>query len=231
MTPSPAPREPHGDAAEDAATVAALLAGDEAAFARLVRRHHAALVRLALAYVRTPDVAEEVAQETWLAVLDGLRRFEGRSSLRTWIFRILVNRAKTRGVRERRSLPFSALEAEDASGEPTVDVDRFLGPDHPHWPGHWAAAPASWGGDVERRLLDGELRDRIAAAIDALPAGQRAVITLRDVAGCDAEETCEALAISPGNQRVLLHRARARVRGALEDYLEAEPRRTAVTSR
>ena len=178
-------------------------------------------MRLALTYVRTPDIAEEVAQETWLAVLDVLPRFERRASLRTWIFRILVNRAKTRGVRERRSVPFSAFEPEEGADEPTVAPERFLGADHPRWPGHWASPPTSWGTDAEARLLSGELRGLITGAVEALPEGQRAVITLRDIAGCDAGETCEALGITDGNQRVLLHRARAKVRAALEDYLDA----------
>jgi len=195
--------------------LAGLRAGDEAAFVALLRRFGPAMLRVAMLYVPSRAVAEEVVQETWLAVLDGLDRFEGRSSLKTWIFRILVNRAISRGQRERRIVPFSALAAEDAD-EPAVDPDRFLGPES-EYPGHWAAPPRAM---PEERLLAAEARERVQAAIDALPEAQRAVITLRDVLGMDAEEAAELLEVSPGNQRVLLHRARAKVRSALEGYLE-----------
>ena len=195
----------------------ALREGDEAAFVALVDRYHARLVRLALLYVSDRAVAEEVAQETWLGVLQGLERFEGRSSLRTWLFRILTNRAKTRGVREARSVPFSAAwSAEDEPGEPAVAPERFLPPEHPEWPGHWAAAPAD--PLPEERLLANETQAVIRAAIAALSPAQREVITLRDVEGWSADEVCNALAISETNQRVLLHRARSRVRSALERY-------------
>lgn len=164
-------------------------------------------------------LAEEVAQEAWLGVLQGIDRFEGRSALRTWILRIVVNRARTRRERERRSLPFSALvSAEAAPGEPAVDPDRFLGPDHDRWPGHWAAAPAAWRGG-EERLLAREARELLSRAIDALPPGQRTVVSLRDVEGWSAGEVCNALDITETNQRVLLHRGRARLRAALDDYL------------
>jgi RNA polymerase sigma-70 factor (ECF subfamily) len=169
------------------------------------------LVRVARAYVPTQTAAEEVAADTWLAVLEGIDRFEERSSLKTWIFRILTNKAKTRGMRERRSLPFSALEADDLS----VDPDRFHGPEH-RWPGHWAAAPQ---GFPEERLLAAETRDVVERAIEALPPAQRAVISLRDVEGWSADEVCNALTLSETNQRVLLHRARSAVRAALESYL------------
>jgi len=192
--------------------VAALRAGDEAAFRALIDRYHAMLVRVARMYVSTQAAAEEVAQETWLAVLEGIDRFEGRSSLKTWIFRILTNRAKTRGIREGRSLPFSSLER----NEPAVEPERFTGGDHP-WTGHWSAPPREF---PEEQLLAGETRQVIAAAIAALPATQRAVISLRDVEGWSAEEVCNALTLSETNQRVLLHRARAAVRAALEKYLK-----------
>jgi RNA polymerase sigma-70 factor (ECF subfamily) len=192
--------------------VAALREGDEAAFKELIDRYHASLVRVAQAYVPTRALAEEVAQETWLAVLEGLDRFEGRSSLKTWLFRILTNRAKTRGMRERRSLPFSALESDDGA----VDPDRFRGPDEA-WPGHWSAPPH---GFPEERLLAHETRRVIEDAIRKLPKTQRTVITLRDVEGWSAEEVCNALTLSETNQRVLLHRARSAVRAALERYLE-----------
>jgi len=172
-------------------------------------------------YVSTRAVAEEVVQEAWLGVFAGLDRFEGRSSLKTWIFRILSNTAKTRGEREGRSVPFSSLAGDDEDDEGAVDADRFLGPDH-RWAGHWASSPRNPRDVPEERLLAGEARARIEAAVEALPENQRAVITLRDVDGFDAEDACEILGISEGNQRVLLHRARAKVRTALEGYLDEE---------
>ena len=174
------------------------------------------MLRIALLYVSSPSVAEEVVQETWLAVLTGLERFEGRSSLKTWLFRILTNKAKTRGQRERRTLPFSALAADGDEGDTAVDVDRFFGPDSRN-AGHWAVPPR---GVPEERLLAAEARARIEAAIAALPPNQRAVITLRDVEGLSAEEACNVLGLSETNQRVLLHRARSKVRAAFERYLE-----------
>ena len=203
-------------AKDDAQLVEALRAGDEQAFAALTREYHAALLRVALMYVTSRAVAEEVVQETWLAVLKGIDRFEGRSSLKTWIFRILTNIAKTRAQREGRTLPFSALQQPAAVPEPAVEADRFLPPDHERWPGHWASKPVAW---PEDRLLAAETRDRIEAAIETLPPTQRAVISLRDVEGWSAEETCNALGVSETNQRVLLHRARSKVRAALEEYL------------
>src|ERR687887_504684 len=197
----------------------ALRAGDEAAFAALVRENHASLVRVARIYVSTQSAAEEVVQETWLGVLNGLDRFEGRSSLRTWIFRILTNIAKTRARRDGRTLPFSALQDPARVPEPSVDADRFLDPEHPRWPGHWAIKPEPWPEDA---LVTGETREVIAEAIEALPASQRAVISLRDIEGWDSEDVCNALEISETNQRVLLHRARAKVRAALEPYLAGE---------
>jgi RNA polymerase sigma-70 factor (ECF subfamily) len=197
---------------DDAALVARLRKGDESAFRALIEMYHAMLVRVARMYVSTQAVAEDVAQETWLAVLEGINRFEGRSSLKTWIFRILTNRAKTRGIREGRSLPFSSLEPDD----PAVEPARFHGADHA-WPGHWASAPS---GFPEQRLLAGETREVIEDAIADLPPTQRAVITLRDLEGWSAEEVCNALTLSETNQRVLLHRARSAVRAALEQYFE-----------
>jgi RNA polymerase sigma-70 factor (ECF subfamily) len=179
------------------------------------------MLRVAMMYVSSRAVAEEVVQEAWLGVIAGIGRFEGRSSLRTWIFRILVNTAKTRGQRETRSVPFSSLAGPDGDDEPAVPADRFLGPDH-RWAGHWASTPRSPRDVPEAELLGTEARERIAAAIDALPESQRAVITLRDVDGFDAAETSGLLGVTDGNQRVLLHRARAKVRSALEDYLDEE---------
>jgi RNA polymerase sigma-70 factor (ECF subfamily) len=200
----------------DEQLVAALRAGDEAAFRAVVRDWHSPLLRVAQIFVPTRAVAEEVVQETWLRVLGALERFEGRSSLKTWVFRILVNTAKTRAQREGRTIPFSALQDAARVPQAAVEPERFLPDDHPHHPGGWAVPPRDL---PEDRLLAAETRDRIAAAIEALPANQRAVISLRDVEGWSSDEVRNALELSEVNQRVLLHRARARVRQALEDYL------------
>jgi RNA polymerase sigma-70 factor (ECF subfamily) len=174
-------------------------------------------------YVSDPAVAEEVVQETWLGVLRGLDTFEARSSLKTWIFRILMNKAKTRAIREGRVIPFSALEdpATDADG-PSVDPDRFLPADHPQFPGHWKSAPDEWSQSPEQMCLSGETRAYIDAAIRQLKPSQREVITLRDIQGLRAPEVCEILGITEANQRVLLHRARSKVRRALEDFWARE---------
>jgi RNA polymerase sigma-70 factor (ECF subfamily) len=179
------------------------------------------MLRVAMMYVSSRAVAEEVVQEAWLGVFAGLERFEGRSSLKTWVFRILTNTAKTRGEREGRSVPFSSLGGDGDEGEPAVDADRFLASDH-RWAGHWASSPRNPHDVPEERLLAREARARIATAIEALPASQRAVITLRDIDGFDADEACEILGVSEANQRVLLHRARSRVRAALEEYVDDE---------
>jgi RNA polymerase sigma-70 factor (ECF subfamily) len=205
---------------DEARLLEGLRRGDEAAFVELLDRYHGALVRLAMVYVGDRAVAEEVAQETWLGVLRGLERFEGRSSLKTWVFRILTNRAKTRGEREGRMIPFSALAgAEVEADDPAVEPERFLPADHPKWPGHWSAAPRGWGDNPEARLLSGETGDLIREAVDGLPPSQRAVIVLRDVEGFGSDEVCALLQVSETNQRVLLHRARSKVRRALEQYL------------
>jgi RNA polymerase sigma-70 factor (ECF subfamily) len=213
----------HVLSSEDAHVVEALRRGDEAAFAALVRRYHASFLRVALVFVPSRAVAEEVVQDTWLGVLTGIGRFESRSSLKTWIFRILANTAKTRGQREGRTLPFSALRNPAGVPEPAVEPERFLDQAHPHWPGHWATPPEPWG--PEERLLAKETQAVVAAAIERLPPGQRAVISLRDVEGWDADEVCNALELTETNQRVLLHRARSKVRRALEEYLAQEPQR------
>jgi RNA polymerase sigma-70 factor, ECF subfamily len=200
---------------EELSLVSALRDGDEPAFLEIVGRYHASMLRIAHAFVHSPAVAEEVVQETWLAVLEGISRFEGHSALRSWIFRILANRARTRAQREARTQPFSSLEDQDDG--PTVDPARFLSDDHPRWAGHWAAPPSPW---ADARLLTAETLALAQRAIDALPAMQKQVILLRDVEGCSPEEVCEALGLSDGNQRVLLHRARAGVRAALESELE-----------
>ena len=200
----------------EAQLLEALRAGDEAAFTQLVREYQPSLVRVARIYVPTQAAAEEVAAETWLAVLNGLDRFEGRSSLKTWIFRILTNIAKTRGQRDGRTLPFSALEDPGRVPEAALDADRFLDPEHPRWPGHWAVRPEPWPEDA---LVAAETQALVAEAIEALPPAQRAVISLRDVEGWSSEEVRNALELSETNQRVLLHRARSKVRRALESYL------------
>jgi RNA polymerase sigma-70 factor (ECF subfamily) len=206
----------------DAELLARLRSGDERAFRTLVERYSATVLHVARLHVRDKQAAEEVVQETWLAVVRGLERFEERSTLKTWLFRILTNRAKTRGEREARCVPFSALVTADISEpDPAVDADRFQGPDD-RYPGGWAAPPASWETVPEVRLLSQETLQRIAAAVELLPPAQRAVIRLRDIEGWDADEVCDLLGVSQGNQRVLLHRARSKVRTALERYLGDE---------
>jgi RNA polymerase sigma-70 factor (ECF subfamily) len=212
----PAGRRPDNE--DERALVAALRRGEEAAFVELVARHGAALLRLARTFVRDRAVAEEVVQETWLAVLNGIDRFEGRASLKTWIFQILSNRARTRAVRERRSAPFSSLAATGEDDEAAVDADRFR-PESHRWGGHWAAAPADWSALPEERLLGRETLDRVHEAIETLPPRQAEVLMLRDVEGWSPDEVCAALDITDGNQRILLHRARSKVRAALEVYL------------
>ena len=179
-----------------------LRAGDESAFATLVEQYHAPMIRLATAYVPSRAVAEEVVQETWLGVVRGIDRFEGRSSLKTWLFRILVNRARTAGPRERRHVPLGVGE--------TVDPDRFQAD------GQWAVPPAPWTDDVDGRLDAADVVGRVRELIDALPDGQREVVLLRDVEGLSSADACSILGVSEGNQRVLLHRGRARVRRMLE---------------
>lgn len=201
---------------DEAALLAVLKAGDESAFMELVEAWGPAMLRLARTHVSSQAVAEEVVQEAWVGVLRGIDRFEGRSSLKTWVFRILVNNAKTRGVRESRSVPFSSAEPGDGGAEPSVDPDRFRGTED-RWPGHWQRAPEPF---PEDGLLERETRDVALAAIAALPPRQREIVTLRDIEGFSAEEACNALDISETNQRVLLHRARSKVRQALEDHLD-----------
>jgi RNA polymerase sigma-70 factor, ECF subfamily len=204
---------------EDHELVQRLRDGDESAFAELIDRYGMTMLRVAQMYVRDRGTAEEVVQETWLAVLNGIDRFEERSSLKTWLFRILTNRAKTRGERDGRLIPFSSLAGADPEAdEPSVDPDRFLGPDSPH-PGAWAAPPVGWPQD---KLLERETLGVIEMAIDRLPDAQRQVILLRDVDGWTPMEVSDVLGITDGNQRVLLHRARSKVRTALEEYLNPE---------
>ena len=207
------PRE-HPDTGE-AHLIEALRRGDESSFSRLVDLHHASMERVARLYVGTAAAAEEVAQEAWLGVLKGLARFEGRCTLKAWIFAIVANCAKSRGARDRRTVPLSAL-VQDDDGGPSVDPERFLDDGHPRWPGHWSQPPEAWDEDA---LVSRETLETIAAAMERLPPMQRAVMTMRDVEGLGSDETCQVLGISEANQRVLLHRARSKVRKALESYL------------
>jgi RNA polymerase sigma-70 factor (ECF subfamily) len=201
--------------------IEALRRGDEEAFAKLVDELSPALLRLAMAHVPSRAVAEEVVGDTWLGVIRGIDRFEGRSSLRTWIFQILLNNARTRGKRERRTLPFSFFtrRGEEGRDEPAVDPSRFQGR-RGEAPGAWAQPPVEWEGP-EARLESNETREVLLKAIAELPPRQRDVITLRDVLGYSSEEARNVLDVSETNQRVLLHRARSKVRGALEDHFAA----------
>jgi RNA polymerase sigma-70 factor, ECF subfamily len=212
VPPSRTLRDPMRKGSDESKLVAALRAGDEQAFMELVDRYGPSMLRLARTFVSSRAIAEEVVQETWLGVLKGIGRFEGRSSLKTWIFRILANVARTKGERESRSLPFSSFEAA-GSDEPAVDPSRFDAG------GAWSSPPASWEDVPEDRLLSQEALGSIDAAIAMLPPAQRTVITLRDVNGWSSDEVCNVLDISETNQRVLLHRARAKVRRALEAQL------------
>ncbi len=203
-----------GGRADEADLVTRLKEGDEGAFLGLVRLHHGSMIRVARSFVRSQAVAVEVAQEAWLGVIKGIARFEGRSSLRSWLFRIVSNRAMTRGTKERRSVPFSALATPDDMEGPTVDPSRFAKN------GRWSDPPQRWETrDPERLLLATETLGVLQTALEALPPRQRVVVTLRDVEGCTSEEVCATLEVSEANQRVLLHRGRARVRQILEDHL------------
>jgi RNA polymerase sigma-70 factor (ECF subfamily) len=199
-----------------------LRAGDEQAFSQVVSEWSPMLLRLAMAHTPSRAVAEEVVQDTWLAVLGGIDRFEGRSSLRTWVISILLNKARTKGERERRVLPFSLLRRREEEGrdEPSVPPDRFQGR-RGESPGAWARPPAEWASPEETLATDAA-RTVMLEAISALPPRQRSVITMRDVLGLSSEEVRNALEVTETNQRVLLHRARSKVRAALEDHFEAE---------
>ena len=198
-------------APDDAALVSRLQAGDEAAFVTLVERYHPAMLRLASTFVPSRAVAEEVVQDAWLGVVRGIERFEGRSSLKTWLFRIVANRARSTGVRERR---FSS----DSLRHPAVSPDRF-GAD-----GAWVDPPAPWADDADERLAARQAVEHIDGYLAQLPDAQRRVVVMRDFEGLAAADVCEALGISEANQRVLLHRGRSRLRGMLERELgRAEP--------
>ena len=205
------------DPADDAALLAQLRAGDQPAFEAIVEAWSGGMTRVARAVVSTQDSAVEVVQDTWLAVIAGLDRFEGRSSLKTWTYRILINTAKRRAVTEHRTVPMSSLDDDDSGSGPTVDPDRFRKPGE-LYAHHWLEFPPAWPAP-DQMLLDGELRAHMAAAIEQLPRRQRLVLTLRDIEGYDAKEVCALLDLTESNQRVLLHRARAAVRGRIEDYV------------
>ena len=207
-------------ALDDLSVIDALRRGDEGAFAGLVDQYHASLRRVARLYISDRAVADEVVQDTWLGVIQGIRAFEGRSSLKTWIFRILINRAKSRAAREGRTVPFARFDGDVDVAEAAVAPDRFRPADDPPEPGHWTHPPQDLGASPEHRLLAREAREQLQHAIEALPENQRLVLVLRDIEGCSTEEVCNALGFQETNTRVLLHRARAKVRVALEPYLE-----------
>ncbi len=205
--------EGHGAGLDDSELVRRVRAGDRSAFAGLVRRHGGALLRFARLFVRETSAAEEVVQDTWMAVLEGLDGFEGRASFKTWLYRILANRARTRAVREGRTVPFSAL-AETEGDEHAVDPERFDAG------GMWRDPPVGWTDETPERLaLEAETRQVMEAAVQALPPAQRAVLVLRDEDGLETEEICNLLDLTVTNQRVLLHRARTRVRQAIEEHM------------
>ena len=205
---------------DDARLVQALRGGDEAVFAMLVRELGPSMLRVATLYVRDRAAAEEVVQDAWIGVLRGIDRFEGRSSFKTWLFRILTNKAKTRGEREGRTVPFSALaRTELEASERSVEAESFLG-EGERWENHWISSPMRFGDLPEEHLLSEETMTVVRATIDELPEAQRAVITMRDIAGYSSEEVCVELELSEGNQRVLLHRGRTKVRRALEQHFD-----------
>jgi RNA polymerase sigma-70 factor (ECF subfamily) len=216
---SPGASEPSAEPTAEERELAALRAGDEQAFLALVKRHHPAMLRVASLYVKSRASAEEVVQDAWLGVLRGLHLFEGRSSLKSWIFRIVVNCARTRGARDGRTVPLSSLDGAGEEG-PSVSPDRFLD-EGERWAGHWAQPPQPW---PDERVESSEMVALVREALEALPEAQRTVMTLRDVDGWDAPAVCELLEISEANQRVLLHRARSKVRGHVEARLAGEDR-------
>lgn len=211
VEPNHGGRDPHQW--EDVELLAGIREGNEAAFVALVERYHCSLIRLASSFVGDPAVAEDVAQEAWLGLLEGLPRFAGKASVRTWLFHILVNCARARWRHEHRSVPFSDAGL-DGDDRPSVDPARFLPPGQ-RWSGHWADPPVAW---PEEHALESEIRDVLEGVVATLPAHQRAVLTLRDIEGWSCPEVCAILGISEGNQRVLLHRARTSIRAELERY-------------
>jgi RNA polymerase sigma-70 factor (ECF subfamily) len=212
-----APAVPGIDYADDGVLAKALAARDSGAFEYLLDRYHGALLHLAANYVPSRAVAEEVVQETWLAVIKGIDRFEGRSSVKTWLYRIMLNIARSRGVKEQRTIPFAAIADVDDK-DPAVDPHRFR---RFRQAGGWKQPPDPWP-DPERQVIAAEQLEAARAAITRLPGAQREVITMRDLLGWDAAEVCDALGVTEANQRVLLHRARSKVRGALERHFAGE---------
>ncbi len=207
---------------EEVALLARLRQGDEGAFDELVTRHHSALIRMAMGYVADREVAEEVVQDTWMAVIEGLDRFQGRSSLRTWIFGIMIHKAKDRGVREKRHTNFSSFESLDEESDDMIDPSRFH--QSGEWAGHWAFPPQPWDDQTPEKLLASQQAvTAMNKAIEALPQTLKDVLILRDVEGVEAKEACDILKISETNLYVRLHRARERVRQAVETYLEGRP--------
>lgn len=218
-SPSTGPVESRPTSVDERRLVEALCAGDEEAFIRVVNLYGSTMLRVAQLYVSNRAVAEEVVQETWLAVVRGIESFERRSSLKTWLLRILTNTAKTRAAREGRSVPLAALGAEElGAAERSVEADRFRG-EGERWADHWTSSPERWDELPEARLLSDETIRIVERAAASLPPAQRAVVTLRDIVGCDADEVCELLEITAANQRVLLHRARTKLRKTLEQHL------------
>lgn len=204
---------------DDEQVIAGLQRKEEAAFQFLINHYHASLVRVAMLYLPDAAAAEEIAQETWLKVLEGIDRFEKRSTLKTWIFAILSNLAKSRGKREGRCIPFSELNLqEEGDGEPSVPANFFSPASDPEFPGHWLVPPAGWDGTPEDHLLSQELKNYMFNALSNLTENQRAIITLHDLEGISSEEICNIFNISETYQRVLLHRGRARIRQAVENY-------------
>lgn len=212
--PDPVLRSP--TATDEAALIRSLRDGDEEAFVSLVEAHTPAMLRVARLYVHTQAVADEVVQETWLAVLGALEGFEGRSSLRTWIFAILGNVARRRGEREQRSVPVESLD----DSRPSPGRDRFFPAEHPRWGGMWTTLVDDWNGIPDAELLGAEARRKLQETLKTLPTRYAVVFVLRDVEGWSGSEVCGLLGLTPENQRVLLHRARTRIRAALEDYFE-----------
>ncbi|HUJ40397.1 MAG TPA: sigma-70 family RNA polymerase sigma factor [Candidatus Acidoferrales bacterium] len=211
--------------ADEARLLEGLRQGDEDAFLTLVKRYQPLLKRVARMYVRSDAVAEEVVQETWLGVFQGIERFEGRASLKTWVVRILMNRARSRGERESRMIPFSALVGDETGGsDPAVALERFQDAAG-EYPGHWAAPLPRWGENPEQWVCSLETLEYLRGAIQGLPNAQRMVVTLRDEQEWTAEEVCEALGITEANQRVLLHRGRSKLRRALESRNEGQAAR------
>lgn len=207
---------------EDARLVSRLRAGDQAAFVETIRSFGPTMLRIARLYVRSEEVAEEVVQEAWISVLESLERFEGRSAFRTWVITILVHSALRRGKREARSSPFSAVarDTQSASSEDSFELDRFFSRDHPRWPSAWATVVPRLDALPEEKLLSAEAMGVIETAISGLPETHAGVLILHDIEGRAPEEICEMLELTDGNRRVLLHRARNRVRAALEHYFD-----------